>query len=158
MQAALEVLYAALNAQGIFSTQTAIGALATVAVEWGFRPRSERGTPAYFAAHYDGRAALGNTEPGDGARYRGRGFIQLTGRANYRHYGEALGVDLVHHPELALQPEIAARVLACYFKENDVNVACDNGKWEEARRLVNGGLNGYPRFLGCVNRLLALAK
>ena len=59
---------------------------------------------------YEGRRDLGNTQPGDGKRYW-EGYIQITGRANYRRYGKKLGIDLENNPELAEQPDIAARVL-----------------------------------------------
>jgi len=64
-----------------------------------------------------GRRALGNTEPGDGHAFRGRGFIQLTGRRNYQAYGGALGLDLVNHPDLASQPEHAARIAIHYWQD-----------------------------------------
>lgn len=64
-----------------------------------------------------GRRALGNTEAGDGHAFRGRGFIQLTGRRNYQAYGDALGLDLVNHPDLASQPDHAARIAVHYWKD-----------------------------------------
>ena len=63
---------------------------------------------------------LGNTEPGDGARYKGRGFIQITGRSNYEKAGKALGIDLVNHPEKAEDPEVAAKVAAWYWRTHTV--------------------------------------
>ncbi len=152
----LEPILSALQAERILSSLTAVGALATVAVECAFVPCEEQGSAVYFT-RYDRRADLGNTQAGDGARYRGRGFIQLTGRANYRDYGQALHIDLEGHPELALQAPIAARILAHYFHARRVNTACDARDWTLARRLVNGGLNGYPRFLDCANKLMSLA-
>src|SRR5207342_2210749 len=56
---------------------------------------------------YEGRRDLGNTHPGDGRRFKGRGPIQLTGRANYERFGELLGVDLVNDPDQAAKPELA---------------------------------------------------
>ena len=59
---------------------------------------------------------LGNTHPGDGERYFGRGFVQITGRDNYRMAGEYLGIDLLKHPELAARPDIAAKIAVWYWK------------------------------------------
>lgn len=61
-------------------------------------------------------APLGNTQPGDGYKFRGRGFNQLTGRSNYKFYGDKIGVDLVNNPDLLKNPEIAAKQLAMYFR------------------------------------------
>ncbi len=63
---------------------------------------------------YEGRKDLGNTQPGDGIRYKGRGLIQLTGRANYEKYGQLMGLDLINNPELLEEPEFAA-LSAAYF-------------------------------------------
>jgi predicted chitinase len=87
-----------------------------------FTRMEEIGTPAYFAKKYDPRYApktakiLGNTEVGDGERYKGRGFIQLTGRDNYARAGEALGLPLEVNPELAARPDVAAKVAVWYWK------------------------------------------
>ena len=62
---------------------------------------------------------LGNTQPGDGERFRGRGFIQLTGRANYADMGRRLGFDLVGNPDLASDPQIAAKIFAQYLKDRE---------------------------------------
>ena len=64
---------------------------------------------------YAGRIGNGDAASGDGYRYRGRGYLQLTGRANYRAFGQRLGIDLERHPERAEEPEIAWRIAACYF-------------------------------------------
>lgn len=87
-----------------------------------FTRMKEMGGRQYFAQRYDPKFApqkartLGNTRPGDGERYHGRGFIQITGRDNYRMAGTAIGLDLVNHPELAAKPDIAAKIAVWYWK------------------------------------------
>jgi predicted chitinase len=150
------LIVSALAEQGIDTPATEVAAAATVGVETGFRPVAEYGGPGDFAKYEPGTSvgkALGNTQPGDGYRYRGRGFIQLTGRANYRNYGKALGLDLEGNPDLALDPATAARVLALYFRDHNVSGAADAGNWTLVRKLVNGGLNGWDTFLGIVRGL-----
>lgn len=88
---------------------------------------------------YGGR--IGNTEAGDGFKFRGRGFTQLTGKSNYAAAGKALGLDLANNPDLAADPEIAARISAWYFK-NRVSAKGAGGDVMAATRAVNGGLNG----------------
>jgi predicted chitinase len=72
------------------------------------------GPEAYFNKVYDGR--MGNKEPGDGYKYRGRGFIQITGKGMYEQVGKELGMDLVSNPELANDPAIAAKIIPIFFK------------------------------------------
>lgn len=91
---------------------------------------------------YEGRVDLGNTEPGDGPRYKGRGLIQLTGRANYARVGDALGLDLIGQPGLAAQPVHALQVACEYWKEHDINAAADLDTVVRVTRLINGGTNG----------------
>ena len=74
------------------------------------------GPEAYFNKVYDGRKNLGNTVPGDGYKYRGRGFIQITGRDMYARIGKLIGVDLIGNPDLANTPEIAAKIIPAFFK------------------------------------------
>lgn len=93
-------------------------------------------------AAYEGRTDLGNTQPGDGERYKGRGYIQVTGRHNYTEAGRALGLDLVNNPELAAQPENAARIAAWYWESRGINAAADAGDFTQVTRLINGGTNG----------------
>lgn len=97
-------------------------------------------TPAQ--ARYEGRAGLGNTTPGDGFKYRGRGLIQVTGRANYAACGEALSVDLVNQPELLEQPQYACMSAAWFWATNGLNTLADAGEFERITRRINGGLNG----------------
>lgn len=93
-------------------------------------------------AAYEGRADLGNTQPGDGVRYKGRGYIQVTGRYNYTQAGQALGLDLVNNPELAAQPQNAARIAAWYWTSRDINETANTGDFVQVTRLINGGTNG----------------
>ena len=86
----------------------------------------------------------------DGTLFCGRGFIQLTGRANYKKYGPRLSpqVDLVVNPELANQVDIAADLLALFFSDRELQIknALLHQKYQAARRLVNGETNGLDRF------------
>lgn len=108
----------------------------------GFRHMEELGGSVYFA-RYDGRADLGNTEPGDGARYHGRGPIQLTGRANYRRFGAMLGFDLEAHPEIAAMPAIGVLIAAAYWSDRKLNALADADDVRAITRRINGGLNGF---------------
>jgi len=99
---------------------------------------------------YDFRSDLGNQGKGDGANYRGRGYIQLTGRFNYQKYGAALGMGnkLATTPELANDPAIAGKLLAVFLKDKErpIKEALIVGDLRQARRLVNGGSHGLDRF------------
>jgi len=149
-------LRAALIEHGITEPPGIVAALATVRVEAPtFEPVREYGGPKYWA-QYEGRRDLGNVEPGDGTRFHGRGFIQLTGRANYRWYGQLLGLPLEAEPDLALEPEVAARIFARYFSERGVHHSASAGDWTAARVKVNGGTNGLAQFLALVERLQRL--
>ena len=108
------------------------------------QPIREYGKASYFT-RYDGRKDLGNTVAGDGARFKGRGFVQLTGRRNYAFASKKIGVDLVANPDLALQPNHAAAImfdgmiegwftgkkLSDYFHATRTD-------WRGARRIING--------------------
>ena len=85
---------------------------------------------------------LGNTQPGDGKRYKGRGPIQLTGRANYQKFGDLLGVDLVGQPDLAAAPEVAFKTAGLYWKRKGLNELADADNFTEITRRINGGQNG----------------
>ena len=93
-------------------------------------------------AAYEGRADLGNTQKGDGIRFKGRGLIQITGRANYVAAMLALDVDCVEHPEVLEQPELAARSAAWFWKTHGLNELADDGLITEITKRINGGLNG----------------
>ena len=94
---------------------------------------------------YEGRSDLGNVQPGDGKRYKGRGLIQLTGRGNYRRIGGILGLPLEAQPELALQPQNAVLIACEYWKSRNINTVCDRDDIEAVTRKVNGGLNGIKQ-------------
>jgi predicted chitinase len=85
---------------------------------------------------------LGNTQRGDGFRYRGRGPIQITGRANYKKYGDLLSVDLVGNPDLASTPQYAFSTAALFWKRNGLNELADVQDFITITRRINGGLNG----------------
>jgi predicted chitinase/SH3-like domain-containing protein len=147
------LIQTALVAHGIGDRPVQIAAIATVGVETsGFEP-----IPEFDGGFgYEGRLDLGNTEPGDGPRYKGRGYIQLTGRSNYRTYGQQLGIDLEGDPDLALNPDTAGQVFALYFINTGIPNLARAGEWQTVRRRVNGGDNGMADFLGFVNGLSAL--
>lgn len=94
-------------------------------------------------AAYEGRQDLGNTQRGDGTRYKGRGVIQLTGRANYRNYGRALGIDFERNPDIVATPSIGMLVACKYWSDKGLNALADIGDIQTITRRINGGLNGY---------------
>jgi putative chitinase len=93
-------------------------------------------------AEYEGRRDLGNTHPGDGVRYKGRGPIQLTGRANYRAAGRALGLPLEANPKMAARPSVGFRTAAWFWKTHGLNALADRGDFVGVTRRINGGTNG----------------
>jgi len=89
---------------------------------------------------YGGRADLGNTEPGDGWKFRGRGFIQLTGRANYKRYGDAAGIDLITDPDIIKRDlKKSVEVAAAFWKANGLNTYADQNDAVKVSRGVNRG-------------------
>lgn len=103
----------------------------------------ELGGPSYFSK-YDGRKDLGNTEPGDGARFAGRGLIQVTGRANYLKASQALFGDdrLLRKPDLLEQPDWAAKSAAWYWTTRNLNALADADRFTDLTKAINGGTNG----------------
>lgn len=149
----LPYIEAALGVAELTDRAMVVGAMGTIRAETeGFVPISEFpskfNTPPGGAPFslYDHR--IGNDGPGQGAMYKGRGFVQLTGRANYRTYGAKLGIDLEGAPDLANAPEVAALLLAVFLsdKAKAFREAVAGGRLDLARKLVNGGSHGLPSF------------
>lgn len=91
---------------------------------------------------YEGRADLGNTQPGDGRRYKGRGPIQLTGRANYRAFGREVGIDFEAHPEMVAFPSVGLMAAVRYWNSRGLNAKADADDLAGITRAINGGTNG----------------
>ena len=107
---------------------------------WGPTDAQRRYEPSSSLA-----AKLGNTETGDGKRFKGRGPIQITGRANYTRFGGLLDVDLVSAPERAAQPELAFRIAGLFWMTKKLNELADQvsaDAFKEITRRINGGFNG----------------
>lgn len=144
-----------LRLAGIYDRWTAIAVLGTIAVEVGdsFEPIHEYGTPVNWAG-YSG-----------GAAYAGRGFIQLTHDYNYRTYSEKLdelwgdgAPDLIANPDNALDPDVAAAVMAMYFRDHGIPAMAADGNWAGIRRAVNGGMTGWQTFADAVEALKAIPQ
>ena len=133
---------------------------------WPKRFRGEDGKPNDFALKiannpeaiansvYANRMGNGPAETGDGWRFRGRGYIHLTGKDNYKRYGEYLGLDLENNPELAEKEDIAAEIAAEFWHRSNLNDAADVLDLVAIRRKVNGGLIGFNEFKGLVFKML----
>jgi peptidoglycan L-alanyl-D-glutamate endopeptidase CwlK len=157
----------ALNDAGLSDKDMILMALATIRAETGnFTPLSEFKSKFNTApggapfALYDNRKDLGNQGPPDGNSFKGRGYIQLTGRANYKEHGAAIGLgnQLIDNPGLANQPDIAAKLLASFLKSKEAKIrnAIANGDLKLARKLVNGGSHGLDVFTAAFNTGKAL--
>jgi len=153
----------ALDAQGLQDRSMALMALATIRAETeSFMPIAEGASRFNTSPNghpfdlYDNRKDLGNTGSPDGDSYKGRGFVQLTGRANYHHYGPRLKTpkDLEFQPTLASDPAVASELLALFIGDREIQIkdALMHGNMMAARRLVNGGTNGLDRFTDAFQR------
>ena len=104
---------------------------------------------------------LGNTQPGDGQRFKGRGPIQITGRFNYRKYGELLGVDLSADPACAAAPEHAFATAGLFWQHNGLNELADARDFVAITKRINGGTNGLADrllyYAGALEVLVACA-
>lgn len=92
---------------------------------------------------YEGRADLGNTQPGDGRKFKGHGPIQITGRANHKACGEALGLDLIGDPTLITKPEYGTASACWFWNSRCLSPLADVGDFREITRRINGGFNGW---------------
>lgn len=104
----------------------------------GFRYREEIAS----GAAYEGRRDLGNVHAGDGHRFKGRSFIQITGRNNYHAVSRALGVDFVRHPQKLAERRWAARAAAWWWSSHGLNQLADRNNVLDVTRRINGGYNG----------------
>lgn len=109
---------------------------------------------------YEGSKALGNTEPGDGARFIGRGYIVLTGRSNYTRVSKDIGVDLVAEPDRAADPDIAAKVFVAFVltRQDKLISALEANDDRTARRLLVGGTSGMEQITAKKNIYLDALK
>ena len=110
---------------------------------------------------YEGRKDLGNTHPGDGVRFKGRGYIQLTGRANYSKFSEFCGEDCVANPDL-VSTKYPMMSAAYFFDKNGLWKVCDGGSTENdvkaVTKRVNGGYNGLADRQNWFNKIWAVLK
>lgn len=108
----------------------------------GFQFTKERGNDAYFNK-YEGRASLGNTQVGDGKKFKGRGLIQLTGRANYQRFKEDSGIDVIANPDLVSDdPKLSALVSGYFWNSRNLNALADKDDVKGITKKINGGYNG----------------
>ncbi len=136
---AAEALNAAMDWAGIDTPERQAAFIAQCAHEAdGFKTLEEYAS----GAAYEGREDLGNTEPGDGKRFKGRGPIQLTGRGNYIAAGEALGLDLVNNPEMVATWKVGFMTSAWFWHSHNLNRFADSGDFITLTKRINGGLNG----------------
>lgn len=134
----VQPLSAAMQEFGITNARRQAAFLAQVAHESG----ELRYTLELADGHgYEGRADLGNTEPGDGPKYKGRGLIQITGRANYEACGKALGLPLIATPSLLEVPAGACRSAGWYWQSHALNGFSESDKFGSITRTINGGYN-----------------
>ena len=131
----------------IIGTKRVAAFIAQIGHESGqFRYVRELGSDQYLSKYDTGSLAkrLGNTPEadGDGQKYRGRGLIQITGRANYMICGEALALDLINHPELLEKPQHACMSAAWFWASRGLNTLADAGQFDTITRRINGGQNG----------------
>ena len=164
----LSFLTAAMTEFAIDTPARAAAFLAQLAHESGqFRFMEEIWGPTDAQRRYEPvtklSAALGNTDAGDGKRFKGRGPIQLTGRANYQRFGNLLAVDLVEDPPRAANPDVAFRVAGLFWSKNGLNELADVATadaFTTITKRINGGTNGLAdrqAFYAVARRVLGVA-
>ena len=153
-------LNAAMRTRGVDTALRSAAFIAQLAHESGeFRWMEEIWGPTGAQLRYeppsDLARRLGNTQAGDGKRFKGRGPIQITGRFNYQKYGDLLGIDLATDPAKAATPEVAFATAGLYWQSNGLNELADNRQFVAITKRINGGTNGladrqmyYERALG----------
>ena len=137
------VLNAAMGHYQIVGTKRVAAFIAQIGHESGqLKYVKEIWGPTAAQAKYEGRKDLGNTVAGDGSKYRGRGLIQITGRANYMACGEALNLDLIKQPELLEKPQHACMSAAWFWATKGLSTLADAGQFDKITQRINGGQNG----------------
>ncbi len=141
-EAHADALYPSMEKFDVNTPQRVAACLAQFAHETGgWRWLKELGGPAYFKK-YDGRKDLGNTQPGDGARFPGRGYIHLTGRSNYALEATASGLPLLEKPELLEEKPHAAMASCRFWWKHGLNELADRNQFTAITKVINGGTNG----------------
>lgn len=141
----------------------------TIMKLWPWRANKNGGLPAVQAAVaqgpeaiaeflYGNRPDIRNIYPGDGAKFIGRGMLQITGRSNYEAASEALGIDLVNHPELAADPVIGAKIAIWWLRKYAGKELMESGNIRAVRRRANGGTIGMEHVVQKFNQYLPMAQ
>ena len=146
----------AMQQYGITSRRAAAMFLAQVAHESAlFRATTEYAS----GAAYEGRRDLGNTQPGDGKRYRGRSYIQITGRANYRQVPHWDGINFEQQPHRLAEPKYAAKAAAWWWNSRNLTQRANEGAGVSAiTRVINGGYNGLAHRISLYQRAQAAGQ
>lgn len=123
----------------------------------GFYWLEEQGDNAYFTENYEGRSDLGNTQPGDGAKFSGHGLIQVTGRLNHANVAKKAGIDCVNNPKLLTAYPGALVGALVWWQDNEMNSLCDGGLDDAdviaVTKRINGGTNGMNDRLNRTDKL-----
>lgn len=153
--------YSPANLMATFNTRAVTRFTPELAALYGRTAAHAANEPMIANTAYANRMGNGSVESGDGWRYRGRGPGQLTGKDNYARCGAALGLDLVHHPDLVAQPDVGCLAFGWFWTRGnpagiDLNLLADAGRIETVSRAVNGGANGLAERLALTRHALAV--